>query len=449
MSPSFTLRKRSARSLLDELIHQCDRVLTHGRQPFRRLIQTVRNRSSILDFPLNRGWIDPPTFPRLVRAFGRMATQVFSWHQQPESWSAPQASSFVQYQTLVSHLFDRFHTPKFIRQIWLIDDLETQSQVWQLDLYLHLAAGRSVRRFPLLPCSLSKNAAAFFMQAPDDFSPCAALQWAWMRSLGADPKLARLLVGQDCLAVPSERNEFWESVIRFLLKYAPISSDETVAIVRFIDDQKYQPADLVWGQGAGRGPLQPEFTLQGRTLMSLRRHMANWRTEVQVTIRSLPEPLPSTWKPTGIHSFRYWDGEQCWTIDELLSARELAIEGNIMEHCVATYTSTCARRKTTIWSMKSMTPGIPTTTGGSSERSVNESVPATQEQDGFGTESPTRRRVLTIEVCPESKSVRQAKGKRNAPPTDKALQVLIRWVNQEGLLLEPVTEGANPVVAEY
>jgi hypothetical protein len=45
----------------------------------------------------------------------------------------------------------------------------------------------------------------------------------------------------------------------------------------------------------------------------------------------------------------------------------------------------------------------------------------------------TPKRVLTIEVLPEDRWIRQAKGKRNSAPTDMAKQMLERWAAQEGL----------------
>lgn len=400
---SSTLCKLYAQRRLDELLHRYDQALTHGREPFRRLIQAIRAFTQILKPLPERGWSDPQITERIVRACARMATLVFQWHRLPEDWVVPATSPFVQFRSLVSHLFDRYPVPRFMVPIWLQDGLEDPDAMWYVDLYLHLAAGRSIRRFPVpVPCGLSKSAAAYFMQAPDDFHPFTAMQWGWVRSLGADKGLARLLVRQEYLAVPSERNDFWESVIRFLIMHQPISDEEVVAIVQFIDQQRFQPAEVVWGRGAGPQPLQPEFTLQGRTLMSLRRHMTNWRTEVAVTIRTLPIVIPACWTPIGIRSFLFHDGHRQWSIEELLSAKELEIEGGIMEHCVASYRSVCASRRTSIWSMK------------------------VEEGD-------VRKRVLTIEVAPQTKTIWQAKGKRNAPPTGEVSTVLRRWAQQEGL----------------
>ena len=80
-----------------------------------------------------------------------------------------------------------------------------------------------------------------------------------------------------------------------------------------------------------------------------------------------------------------------------------------MQHCVASYIHVCARRQTSIWSM--------------------------QVQQG-----ETRKHTLTIEVLPESRSIRQAKGKRNAPPSEVAKAMLKRWAAQEGLRFQNINE---------
>ena len=51
----------------------------------------------------------------------------------------------------------------------------------QIEMYLLLVAGRSIRQFsppPSVSLPLSKNAAAWFMQSPVDPVPIAAMRWA-------------------------------------------------------------------------------------------------------------------------------------------------------------------------------------------------------------------------------------------------------------------------------
>lgn len=394
-------RKQHAKRRLDDLICRSAPPLTNSHSPFWRLIHAVRASSSFLAPVSGSGRTNPQAAERVVHAVLRMASYWKAWQRTPEEWTAPDASPFVQFRSLVSHLFDDYPVPNFMASVWMSE----HDSRWELNLYLHLAAGRSIRQFKL-PVSfrLTKRAAAFFMQAPDDLVPMAAIRWSHVRSLGGSNHLARLLADKTVLGAPTEHEVFWESVIRFLVRNYPISDDEVVAIVQFVHQQRFQPAETAWGPGAGQQPLQPEFTLQGRTLMSLRRHMANWRTEL---LAKLPLPVASTpeWKKTDIKPFRSARKESLSMIDELLTDKELRVEGGIMRHCVATYSQDCARRRTSIWSLKIQ-------------------------------EGERRKRLATIEVIPRTRTVWQIKGRANSPPNETALEVIQQWADREGLQID-------------
>jgi hypothetical protein len=231
-------------------------------------------------------------------------------------------------------------------------------------------------------------------------SPFQVLRWAQVRALGSDDRLATLIARDTLLRIPTIDDSYWESVLRFLVRNMPICGDEIRSIIGFIFDQRFRPAEMIWGHGGGPAPLQPDFSLRGRSLMSLRRHMTNWRDEVQPQL-----PLPGAkkfWEPTNIGDFHCIQDDAIWTIRELLSDGELYMEGNNMQHCVATYIKACARRKTSIWSMRARRGDV-------------------------------RRRVMTIELEPESKTIWQAQGKRNSLPNSAAQEILHKWAAQEQL----------------
>ena len=46
-----------------------------------------------------------------------------------------------------------------------------------------------------------------------------------------------------------------------------------------------------------------------------------------------------------------------------------------------------------------------------------------------------RRKVLTVEVNPATRLICQARGKRNALPTEKQRDILRRWAQRAGLQL--------------
>lgn len=392
-------RRHSTKASLDAAIHAALDELSHCRQSsqaFRRLLQAACSRSALLS--ARRGPADPESSRRIIGGMVRMARQWPSWVRPPEGWAAPPASPFVQFRSLAGHLFARYAVPNFMAAVWLGGDSEQAS--WQQGLFLHLGLGRSVRQYRT-PIRLTREMARYFMQAPDDLSVELALRWSQVRGLRGEDRLARAVL-QTCLAQPTADEPFWESVVRFLVRNEPLSEEEARQIVEFLHRQRFQPAEVVWGRGAGPEPLQPEFSLRGRSLMSLRRHMVHWRDEVRPKPPSLSVQAESVWPRTGIGPFRSSVDGRLWTIDELLTGRELRAEGGIMRHCVATYIPQCARRRTSIWSMR------------------------VWEED-------RQRRVLTIEVSPATRIIWQAKGKRNAAPDETARSVLLRWARQEGL----------------
>lgn len=399
---SSHLRKVCAKRRLDELIRKSAPRQSKGRRAYWRLVTAIRASSRLLQPVPDRGSTPADSTEGIIKACVRIAKRYGHWRRQPEKWDAPDGSPFVQFRSLVSHLFDRYPVPTFMAPAWC----HTHDKSWEIDLYLHLASGKSIRQFawPLsYPVRMTKREARWFMQAPDDGFSLGAFRWAQVRALGGDRRLADILMLAPPLLIPTEHEEFWKSVVRFLIDNSPITTAEIYEIVQFIDQQRFQPAEKVWGQGAGTNPLQPNFTLKGRSLMSLRRHMANWRTDLLTKLPALSQSSPK-WPGTSIGAFRHTVGDTLWTIDELLSDRELRIEGGIMKHCVATYIQECARRETSIWSMKMQ-------------------------------QGERRKRTLTIEVLPYSRVIWEVKGKQNASPDQTTTDILKRWAAQEGLRL--------------
>jgi hypothetical protein len=189
----------------------------------------------------------------------------------------------------------------------------------------------------------------------------------------------------------------------FFVAHQPIAEDELAELLRFLYRQRFLPADTVLGYGAGPLPLQPGLSLSGRTLLWLRTHQANWRTDLG--LRTIVTTTPEVrWEASGIKAFHWSTEAAVWSIEELLTAQELRVEGQLMQHCVASYVFPCLRRESSIWSMR------------------HQSV-----QDN--------RRLLTIEVLPDTKTIRQIKGPRNSPPTEFARTLISQWASQEGLVM--------------
>jgi hypothetical protein len=94
--------------------------------------------------------------------------------------------------------------------------------------------------------------------------------------------------------------------------------------------------------------------------------------------------------------------KRTWTIRELLDSNELAVEGRVMRHCVARYVGRCLKKRSSIWSMTCFS-------------------------------CVGQEHVLTIDVNPTTRTIVQAKGKRDGHPSQESRNIMLRWAWQEGL----------------
>jgi hypothetical protein len=279
--------------------------------------------------------------------------------------------------------------------VWLQE--ESPGAANQQDWFIALGHGVSVRKLDL-PLCFTRRMAHCFLSAPEGLSVEAALLWAQVAGLGGDRRLFRSILGSR-IASDFANNEFWLTVVVWLIKRPFFDQAQVGPLVDFIHRRKFEPA-------AG-DPVEPEFSVQGRTADSLLRQMGQWHKE----LARHAERSEATWTPSGIGTFHLCEGVEGsnsfrrWTIIEIVSRTELAHEGRAMGHCVASYESSCRSGASSIWSL-----GVEGNTG-------------------------RRRRVLTIEVLHRTKSICQIRGRANRLARSGELLFIQRWAAQEGLII--------------
>ena len=150
------------------------------------------------------------------------------------------------------------------------------------------------------------------------------------------------------------------------------------------------------------GGNHPTFSMKGRTANSIIRGMEEWHNRLQ------KEKIHKqfNWDHTKISDFEFTEGTnpknlKTWTITELLNTKELSAEGKAMNHCVYSYTGSCSRRITSIWSLKCNT-----------ERKVTIEV--------------SLRNIANPRVC-------QVRGKCNRMIKPDEQKIIRRWVTKERL----------------
>ena len=182
-------------------------------------------------------------------------------------------------------------------------------------------------------------------------------------------------------------------------------------IVDFVYARKFQHREAAneRSHAVALPPPDPDFTMKGRKARPLLQQVDRWHAQLSTEKKS----ASATWSPSEIPPFEHLEEDRetghllRWTIRELLNRKETVEEGKAMRHCVASYVPSCVKGKKSIWSM--------------------------QVEDA---ETGSRKRVLTIAVKNDTRSVVQARGRCNVMPGSAASVQKRRMAARERVLLE-------------
>lgn len=417
-------RAQGLHGLVDQTIRAQLPRDAKARKDFLEFVRFIRAGSGLLAPGRYRHRGGHNRLIAMVRALVRISLKSNYWNRPIEGWYCDVgnvasenvtakngtsnymvASLDDQFHSLLRHLFAKYPVPRFLDKVWFGDswsDCHTGVSV-----FLRIAQGVGPRQCGL-PTWLTKAQARHFMIAPDDLTLMQAIRWAQVLAAGGSARLARTIL-RTRLSEQQNDESFWKQTVEWFCHVEncdqpTLSPEDVIEIVDFAQRHRFGPADQLLGYRANVNALQPEFSLRRKSLRWMRRHMVNWRTQLE-----LPEPVSSepirqvpTWEPLEIDGLRWETERGIWTIQELLTGDELCVEGGIMRHCVGSYDRFCVRGRSSIWSVRLF-------------------------------ENEVLKRVLTVELCPQRRLVVQAKGKRNSPPSKEAARVLRRWVRREGL----------------
>jgi hypothetical protein len=393
--------RTTSRRRLDESIHAAYTLARRAGigEAYERLLSQVRRQTTLL-LPAR----DPDRIGRSsVNAWLlAMTLHQADWLRPVELWQPPPANPLPQLSSLACHLFALYPMPAFMTSAWfqVPPDKPHPEQEW----YKHLGRGGSIRSAGL-PLAYTRAMAHHFLQAPAHYRVVAALRWGQVRGLGGTPALARAVVATR-LGRELANEDFWLTVLRFFVQHPDMDTAHVGPVVDFLRHQRFETQEVfVPGQGNVRqGPPQPDHSLKGRTLASLLRQVEEWHGQL-----ARDNTLPALcWARCRIGEMHHVEGtaeqesQRCWTMRELLTSRELFLEGQALRHCVASYACYCVHGATTIWSL--------------------------QVDTGDGP-----KRALTVEVHPASRTIRQARGKANRLPRACERAVLEQWAAQQGL----------------
>ena len=322
-----------------------------------------------------------------------------SWIRPVEDWRSSSHNANRQFYSLVRHLLAEYEMPVFMDHAWF--SANRTHQGW----YKHLAAGKNIRTAPGFPTTVSKKGAHYFLKAPTHYTIDGAIRFGQILAMGGDQILSDTLI-ETRLGRSFEHDQFWQTVVSFFVKNPMLDLMWAGPIIDYIYHQRFEPVFEVLEDGLVHEgpPLNPHFSMSGRTADSILRLVEEWHGAL-----SNSQNLNLVWSPSGIEGFSFVEGsrdsenKKQWIIRELITSAELLAEGRALKHCVYSYARSCASRRCSIWTLEVQT-----------ERSKD--------------------KLVTIEIDNQSREIRQVRGYKNRYAVEDETRIIAMWAEKAHLV---------------
>ena len=273
--------------------------------------------------------------PQHIRGVVALVSHKASWKRALNQWRPHKHNARRQFASLTRHLLADYDVPKFMDDVWFSGRKKQQS--W----FIHIGSGHNIRTAEALPVGLTKKMAHHYLQAPERYNVLTAFRWAQIQSLGGDTSLCDSIAASQ-LGRRFKDDKFWMSVMQFFINNPMLDRAQVHPIIDYIWNEKYidqhdYDAD---GRLQNIGPVQPNFTMRGRTGDSLLAQVDTWHRRLG---RANHKADDRRWNRWIISDYSFVEGNDAngtnrvWNIRELLSSKELVIEGRKQKHCVASY----------------------------------------------------------------------------------------------------------------
>ncbi|TGD58549.1 PcfJ domain-containing protein [Flavobacterium humi] len=300
------------------------------------------------------------------------------------NWEKGAVAAEIQMSSLIRHCFARYEVPEFLETAFYEEN--KIHMFW----YIQLGRGESVLSLKGFPVTFTRKMAHEFQNVPAHYSVAKAIRWAQAKGYGASADMAETIAWSS-LNEHFEHEEFWGTVIRFLVKQETLAYNEVQEVLFYIQNQL---------------EANKEYSMKGRNWKTLLKQSGEWHIEYAKRMDALNR---ADWAPSGISHF----GKEVATheetiqynIIELISSEALYEEGHEMSHCVAEYEYDCMQGAVAIFSLRKKVSG--------------------------NTEI-----LATIEIDLYCKSIVQAKAKYNDNISLEAEGILKEWAGKEKLALD-------------
>lgn len=316
-------------------------------------------------------------------------------------WAGISSSWRLAVSSLAQHLTCRYSVPAFMSSVWYAgDDAGDRKRSWVI-AHSHGASFRSLD----LPIAMTRKMEHIFLASQDHLTLEPALRRAELLAFGVPVEFIKEIMSTR-LATDLRNGSFWCTVWMFLVTHAgEMDSSQIGPMIDYIQSVRHDRIKIETQDGiVDLIPPQPSFSMKGRTVRSLMRHMREWHRH----LGSYGATPTFSWARSPFKPWLFEEPQQDagmpkrWHMLELTNSAQLCEEGAALHHCVGSYAHLCHRGSSSIWSLRVW-------------------------------QGEKIRSVLTVEVDPKRRSVIQARGKANRSASGKSLRFLRHWAAQEGL----------------
>jgi hypothetical protein len=414
---------------------------TRTRRALYEILMQVERHDDLMSLEPAIGGLGAAEGNTFLDAFAELARRHEHWVRPPEAWRPDSHNGRKQFSSLARHLLAQYAVPTFMDAVWFQSQI-VEARIEQ-DWFLHIGQGQNVRTADI-PVHLSKMMAHRVLEAPDGLTIREALRWGQVMGQGGTEQLARAII-ESPIGTTFDNEDFWSGVILYFTNHPMLDPAQVGPLIDYMTNQKFVPHEniLPGGRTELGPPPQPNFSVKARSIEKLIAQMEDWHHQLaelpvapdpdgqqdpEETPRQYARRRYHAWSSSGMRPYLLEEAfgadskpERTWTIQELLSTRELAAEGSAMNHCVKSYAKSCKQGQVSIWSLQVV-------------------------------EKKKRTNVLTVAVDSNSRKINQIRGRFNVAPGKakksgqaaklenrekrylaRSMEILRSWMNREGL----------------
>jgi len=345
--------------------------------------------------------------PELLGALWLVAEQ--KWVRDLDEWRPKNKSREGRFRSLVSHVLMKYPTPQFLFSAFL-----DSSPLW-VPLAILVGQGGSLKQAQEhLPIPFTKRMWHMFLNSRAHCTVLEAIRTVQVDIAGGDRRVLQAVLGSPIGnrigslgrgAVPVSEagpiEAFWHEFIVWVCRQGMLDPNQINPLYDYLSHCRQERAQENLQRPVAE--RRESWTLKGRTVASVMRGMEEWHTH----LTKVKKIVGTLYDPSGFNP-GIWDVKQppnpnpvIWTMEEVLTAKRLALEGKTLRHCVYSYGGSIQSGAISIWSLSE---------GGDPK--------------------------VTVEVQNKLRRIVQARGYLNRALKPQEANLLTRWARDNGLQIQ-------------